>query len=680
MKLIATILVYLIFLVCNAQNDTVHVIFKTHLDVGFTDLAPEVIKKYMDEYIPKAINTVLSFDKNSDKKFIWTSGSWIISEYLRVSSPEKKAELESVIRDGLICWTAYPFTADNELMDASLFDGALAIAGDLDKQYGKLTIAAKITDVPGETIGVVHLLEENGIRLLHIGNNPASPKADTPPVFLWKDPQGGEVVLIYQTVYGGSTQIPGFHHILQFEFTNDNNGPQTPEEVREIYRNLELKYPGAVIRASNLNEYANELWKFRQHLPIVTQEIGNTWIHSAGTDPYKYATFRALMRLRTRWINEKRVDPNDPDFKQFTVNLLLMAEHTGGIDEKSTIDFDHYSVDELATVINTTAYQRMEQSWNDSRAYADKAIAALGNSHLADEANQELARLKPKEPDMIGYKEFDLKKEVKTKFFNLKFDQQTGAIQDLTDLKTKMVLSSSSPIGLFWHETFSEEDYNRFSEQYLTIHEEWTQQDFCKPNVGKHGAVSSKQEAKVEQIWVKKQKDGITVLQKLKIDDYQRVYGTPELVWIEIFFPEKLKEIGFTVQWMNKKASRLPDAYWFSINLKVSNPKLWTIEKLNRQISPLDVAPNGASYLHGFNRGVFYKDKWQSIFIESPDCPVVAPGTPHLLEFNKRMPDLNEGWHFNLLNNKWGTNFPTWYNDDARFRFTIHFDTIDKTL
>jgi hypothetical protein len=26
--------------------------------------------------------------------------------------------------------------------------------------------------------------------------------------------------------------------------------------------------------------------------------------------------------------------------------------------------------------------------------------------------------------------------------------------------------------------------------------------------------------------------------------------------------------------------------------------------------------------------------------------------------------------HFNLYNNVWGTNFPMWYEDDARFRFS----------
>ena len=148
MKLIATLLLSLISLSGIAQSDTVHVVFKTHLDVGFTDFAQNVVEKYMDVYIPKAIHTARLLEKEEKQKYIWTTGSWIIAEYLKKASPDKRKELESAIHDGLICWNAYPFTADHELMDASLFRFALSISNDLDKQFDKKTIAAKITDVP----------------------------------------------------------------------------------------------------------------------------------------------------------------------------------------------------------------------------------------------------------------------------------------------------------------------------------------------------------------------------------------------------------------------------------------------------------------------------------------------------------------------------------------------------
>ena len=32
------------------------ILFKTHLDVGYTDFAENVIKSYMESYIPNALN------------------------------------------------------------------------------------------------------------------------------------------------------------------------------------------------------------------------------------------------------------------------------------------------------------------------------------------------------------------------------------------------------------------------------------------------------------------------------------------------------------------------------------------------------------------------------------------------------------------------------------------------
>lgn len=37
------------------QVEKVLVIFKTHLDIGFTDLSSKVEQRYIDYYIPKAI-------------------------------------------------------------------------------------------------------------------------------------------------------------------------------------------------------------------------------------------------------------------------------------------------------------------------------------------------------------------------------------------------------------------------------------------------------------------------------------------------------------------------------------------------------------------------------------------------------------------------------------------------
>ena len=98
------------------------------------------------------------------------------------------------------------------------------------------------------------------------------------------------------------------------------------------------------------------------------------------------------------------------------------------------------------------------------------------------------------------------------------------------------------------------------------------------------------------------------------------------------------------------------------------------MDKLGTRISPLDVIKNGNRKLHGVETGVFYNDDRGELSIETLDAALVAPGEPSLLNFNNRQPDMKNGMHFNLLNNVWGTNFPMWFDDDARFRFKLTFD------
>lgn len=50
------------------------VVFKTHLDIGFTDFADTVVERYMKEYIPNAIHVARQM-REEKERFIWTTGS-----------------------------------------------------------------------------------------------------------------------------------------------------------------------------------------------------------------------------------------------------------------------------------------------------------------------------------------------------------------------------------------------------------------------------------------------------------------------------------------------------------------------------------------------------------------------------------------------------------------------------
>ena len=88
--------------------------------------------------------------------------------------------MEEAIDAGDVVWHGLPFTTYTEMMDASLFRFGLSLSQELDRRFGKKTIAAKMSDVPGHTRAIVPMLAEAGIRVLHIGVNPSSTPPDVP--------------------------------------------------------------------------------------------------------------------------------------------------------------------------------------------------------------------------------------------------------------------------------------------------------------------------------------------------------------------------------------------------------------------------------------------------------------------------------------------------------------------
>ena len=154
----------------------------------------------------------------------------------------------------------------SELVDASLFEFGLSLSKTLDERFGKKTIAAKMTDVPGHTRAIVPLLAKAGIKFLHIGVNEASTAPDVPAVFVWQDDGGVDVVVMYQHSYGDLLVVPGMSHAIAFAHTLDNLGPQSVEEVIGVFKRLREQFPQARVLASNLNAYAQELLKIKSHL------------------------------------------------------------------------------------------------------------------------------------------------------------------------------------------------------------------------------------------------------------------------------------------------------------------------------------------------------------------------------------------------------------------------------
>lgn len=86
----------------------VHLVFKTHLDIGFTDHAEKVRKQYHERFIPQAIETAAHFyaENPEEPQFIWTTGAWLIWDYLNTRPTCDVAKLEKQSNAGSSVGTA----------------------------------------------------------------------------------------------------------------------------------------------------------------------------------------------------------------------------------------------------------------------------------------------------------------------------------------------------------------------------------------------------------------------------------------------------------------------------------------------------------------------------------------------------------------------------------------------
>ena len=656
----------------------VDVIFKTHLDVGFTQMGDKVIETYNKVFIPSVIDFAKKQNKGNSKHlaYPWTTGSWLIWNYLQISSKENCQRLIDAINRKDISWHAFPFTIQAELCDSSLMEAALYYSTLLDKQFGKKTIAAKITDVPGVTRSIIPILKRNGISLLHIGANPGAAKPELPEVFRWKDLNSGkEINVIYQTGYGKTLRIPGSSIVVDVNFTNDNNGPHSEEQIKQIYAELHKRYPNAEIKATSLNEVAEDVAKYAAVLPIITSEIGDNWMYGVQSDPKKIAEFRQLIRLRNKWIKEKKLIPHSAIDLRFTSYLLLITEHTWGLDVKTFLkNFDKYEFDKFPEFARTNEYKLLEKSWDEKRALVYQAIAVLP-SNLKNEANIAIKSLTPQKPDLKNYKTLEnASKVINTHFFSLSFDKKTGSMNFLKEISSgKVWCDGTHTWGEFTYQTYSGNSYKRFIPQYCPPEAGWWfADDYGKHGLDKINIQDRLWNYELQESFVKRTKESDNIILHLKLNKLDTVFGAPHDVFVEYQFSNHKPQINIDLSWFDKPKNRIPEAIWFSFVPMMNNPELY-IDKIGEKVDVKDVVYNASRAMHGLTNYLQFESKDAHLRIESLDTPLLELDKRDIINFDNEPADPNKGVHFSLENTVWGTNYPQWFGDDMKYRFVIHF-------
>jgi hypothetical protein len=200
--------------------------------------------------------------------------------------------------------------------------------------------------------------------------------------------------------------------------------------------------------------------------------------------------------------------------------------------------------------------------------------------------------------------------------------------------------------------------------------------DFGKPHIEKFGAQSRIWLPALTNCWAGKVASGHRVLGELRIRDAEAersgLVAWPQKLHVELFFPDAEPSAQVNFSWSGKGANRLPEAMWLSFLPQAPDPRGWSLEKVDRFMSPLDVVRGGNRHMHAVSNAIRYKDTQGEFSIETLDAPVVALGEKSPIAYSDAQPDLAGGFHFSLFNNAWGTNYIQWFGEDMRFRFVLH--------
>ena len=359
------------------------VVFKTHFDIGFTGLAQEVLSYYSKGLMPDVIHTCeKAREYNPNLPYVWTMSSWPLKKILTSpeTDPEVRAKAEKMIDSGELAWHMLPYTTHTEFTGIEEYIRGLLVGDGMNREFGKEVHSAKMTDVPGHTRQLPSILAKAGIRFLHLGCNAGCTPPDVPRLFWWKGPDGGKVLTFYNKGGYGSSLLPPknwkFPVWLALIQSNDNAGPHQPEVIARLAKEAQAVYPEAQVQIGTLDDFYEAIAPhLTEEVPVVTEDLADTWIHGVGSYPEEVGLVRKTRNeLKQAEALSSLLEMEKGKFADIYEDLLLFGEHTWGLDVKSTLGYNrYYEKKEFLAHLQDEPCQRIEESWEEQRERARKA-------------------------------------------------------------------------------------------------------------------------------------------------------------------------------------------------------------------------------------------------------------------------------------------------------------------
>ena len=280
----------------------------------------------------------------------------------------------------------------------------------------------------------------------------------------------------------------------------------------------------ATIVSSTFDNFTALLDPYKDAIPVLTQEIGDTWIYGTPSDPVKQATMRALMRSWAQY--DDAGGAKDAVYLNASRLLVKSIEHTWGdhveLDSwQSNASWANaqFEQDRHSTCNHRGPHCRkgkdtfsfLESTWWEQRDYSTgfatealtRANHPLWTNYLKDELDALHEPVVAPNPAVDGFTRFDpAKGPVTAGPFTMGFDTATGAIAQLDHAGASWASATNTLLGL-QYQTYNITQFQAFQRAYsnLTHPPSYFPHDFGKP--GDTDAVNYVAHAAAQSFWMK---------------------------------------------------------------------------------------------------------------------------------------------------------------------------------
>ena len=661
-------------------------VFKSHFDIGFTDLAENVIRNYGSGMLRQVIETCKATEHMGALRYVWTMPAWPLRHILTHCEPELKPELERLIQNGQIVWHALPFTSHTDCCAPEEYARALQYSRELSERFNKpYPIAGKMTDVPGHGLMLPELLSQTGIRFLHLGCNEFATPPDVPRLFRWQSPQGGEVLTMYSRGGYGTSLLPPedwpYPVWMALMHTQDNCGPQTAKIITGLVEKAREACPKAEIVCGTMDDFCRDLEQCDlSGLPVIHDDLADTWIHGIGSYPREISMLREN-REKARQLHRayaaRLLQGGSPLaewnglWDEYYEQTALFEEHTWGADVKTWMGPDRvYDKADFIKARSTVPYQFMERSWKEQSSRMEKAASALDSA---------AALLNVSEPEPLPLSELRYQEErgkiiAESVHYRIRFDPSTGCVESVYDLELSAeVLKSHEGRGVFSYR------YERAGIEDVT--EVLRSYGYRCTVLGILDYGRSKypecQRLAFTPVFDRCEQGSSHIKFFYHTQDSSEKFGDCRALSLTLTFP-RAGGIEAELELEDKQASPFIEAGSFIIPLAENGQY-----RLGRPCAEIDPQ---RQIIHCANHSFYcLEDRGSAIGQRSrvtvfpKDTPLLSIGSSGLYEYEADYPEgrVPELW-FNLFNNMWGTNFPQWIEGSFRYRFRILTSAPDR--